>query len=90
MSTIILACRCLDAFQDARYGRGRRVHNRDMKGNAHCTKCGATAYNVPDAPRPKKKGGSTGGTRVYVAIPPREGWPGGEPIKNGWSPKGGK
>lgn len=28
--------------------------------------------------------------RVYFAYPPAEGWPGGDPIKNGWKPAGGK
>lgn len=26
--------------------------------------------------------------RVYTAIPPAEGWPGGEPVRNGWKPTG--
>jgi hypothetical protein len=26
--------------------------------------------------------------RVYIAIPPPEGWPGGLPEKNGWKPFG--
>lgn len=28
--------------------------------------------------------------RIYVAIPPEEGWPGGDPLKNGYRPSGGK
>lgn len=26
--------------------------------------------------------------RIYIAIPPPEGWPGGAPEKNGWRPRG--
>lgn len=28
--------------------------------------------------------------RVYVAVPPPEGWPGGEEVKNGYKRSGGK
>jgi len=28
--------------------------------------------------------------RIYIAVPPTEGWPGGDPLKNGYNPKGGK
>lgn len=28
--------------------------------------------------------------RVYLAIPPVEGWLGGDPVKNGYKPAGGK
>lgn len=28
--------------------------------------------------------------RIYIAVPPAEGWPGGDPAKNGWKPGGGK
>lgn len=28
--------------------------------------------------------------RIYIAIPPIEGWPGGDPLKNGYRPSGGK
>jgi len=28
--------------------------------------------------------------RTYFAVPPAEGWPGGDPAKNGWKPSGGK
>lgn len=45
--SIILLCTCKNAFQDERYGQGKRVHNYcknpydkgDMKG-ARCTVCG--------------------------------------------------
>lgn len=26
--------------------------------------------------------------RIYFAVPPAEGWPGGDPAKNGWKPNG--
>jgi hypothetical protein len=25
--------------------------------------------------------------KTYTAIPPAEGWPGGDPVKNGWKPR---
>ena len=28
--------------------------------------------------------------RLYIAIPPTEGWPGGDPLKNGYRPSGSK
>lgn len=28
--------------------------------------------------------------RMYVAVPPPEGWPGGDPVKNGYRPGGKK
>lgn len=28
--------------------------------------------------------------RQYIAVPPAEGWPGGDPLKNGYKPTGGK
>ena len=28
--------------------------------------------------------------RSYIAIPPEEGWPGGDPLRNGYKPTGGK
>lgn len=28
--------------------------------------------------------------RTYFAFPPEGGWPGGDPVKNGWKPAGGK
>jgi len=49
-------CYCASTFQDARYGKGRRVHNalgKDRSGNAggtRCTVCGdtkATTYVAP-------------------------------------------
>ena len=33
---------------------------------------------------------STKLSRSYIAIPPEEGWPGGDPLKNGYKPQGGK
>ena len=33
---------------------------------------------------------STKPGRVYIAIPPKTGWPGGDPINNGWKPAGGR
>lgn len=33
---------------------------------------------------------SSSRARRYVAIPPPEGWPGGDPLKNGWRPGGRK
>jgi len=44
MPTIILGCSCVSKFQDQRYGKGKRVHNRMTKGGkkelARCTVCG--------------------------------------------------
>ena len=40
MSTIILKCTCKHAFQDVRYGEGRRVHNvGEANDKAVCTVC---------------------------------------------------
>ncbi len=32
-------CTCADAYQDSRYGKGRRVFNIGLKART-CTKCG--------------------------------------------------
>jgi hypothetical protein len=43
-NTMILACFCKSDYQDERYGKARRVHNRSgKKGKEHigsCTVCG--------------------------------------------------
>jgi hypothetical protein len=89
MSTCIVKCHCSGTpaadFQDRRYGKSKRVANYNAKGEASCTSCGATHREVPKIHVPKKKSG-TGGGRFYVAVPPPEGWPGGNPEKNGWRP----
>jgi hypothetical protein len=36
--SMIRVCTCVNAFQDATYGRGMRVHNIG-KGKVHCTVC---------------------------------------------------
>ncbi len=47
MSTKILPCKCEHKFQDERYGKGKRVHNKMKGGSAkdvpkhRCTVCGA-------------------------------------------------
>ena len=45
--TVIKRCTCKHAYQDKRYGRGKRVHNvgEGNKGNVPevCTVCGAGA-----------------------------------------------
>jgi hypothetical protein len=37
---MIKACTCNNPFQDARYGKGMRVHTTDKKNEEHCTVCG--------------------------------------------------
>jgi hypothetical protein len=37
---VIRTCSCLSAFQDARYGRGRRVFTASKKNGMTCTVCG--------------------------------------------------
>lgn len=78
------------AFQDRHYGKGIRIANftakgtTDGRGEARCTCCNAIHRDVKDAPRTKKAGNRVG--RMYVALPPPDGWPGGFPEKNGWRP----
>lgn len=38
---ITLACVCTNAYQDLRYGKGKRVHNRTAKATPtwRCTSC---------------------------------------------------
>jgi len=41
----IIPCKCVHAFQDERYGKGNRVHNKTKKGTPdkpqyRCTVCG--------------------------------------------------
>lgn len=38
-TTIILYCGCHHEAQDEMYGKGRRVHNVNDKGEAYCTVC---------------------------------------------------
>jgi len=38
----ILGCTCLHPYQDKRYGKGRRVHNKKRDGKCTCTVCGTT------------------------------------------------
>lgn len=44
LTTVIRPCKCLNTYQDARYGRGNRVHNTGKsidKGVTYiCTVCG--------------------------------------------------
>ena len=42
--TRILRCNCEHKFQDQRYGKGKRVHNKTKDGGWRCTVCG----NVKD------------------------------------------
>lgn len=56
--TIIARCECSNAFQDKRYGRGLRLHNRctgDVE-KSRCTVCGNTkgATQAKAAPAEKK------------------------------------
>jgi hypothetical protein len=88
--TETVACRCTlgaaASFQDRQYGVGRRVFTMTAKGEACCTVC-STKHDVKVEHRPKKKGGGGGGgSKSYRALPPKEGWPGGLPEKNGWRP----
>ena len=39
--TEIKPCVCANEYQDAKYGKGRRVHNIKPKGGAACTVCGS-------------------------------------------------
>lgn len=73
------------AFQDRRYGKGRRVFNANGKG-ASCTVCSRNILNNDlSFPKPKKGGGASGGAKSFIAVPPPEGWPGGADYgKNGW------
>lgn len=36
---MISRCVCNSAFQDARYGKGMRVHTEGKKGDLRCTVC---------------------------------------------------
>lgn len=41
MPVKIMRCTCENKFQDAKYGKGKRVHNLDADGKeACCTVCG--------------------------------------------------
>lgn len=44
--TIVIRCTCASAFQDARYGPGKRVHNEKANGAARCTVCAAEKLDV--------------------------------------------
>jgi hypothetical protein len=37
---VIRTCSCISAFQDGRYGRGRRVFTASKKNGMTCTVCG--------------------------------------------------
>ena len=39
---MILKCSCKHAYQDKRYGPGKRVHNKCRTGKYRCTVCGDT------------------------------------------------
>jgi hypothetical protein len=57
MKTILKKCSCPNAFQDAAYGAGIRVHNpmKQLKeGKARCATCGSEA-NVSKAEEPADK-----------------------------------
>lgn len=47
--------------------------------NAHKIVKGAWKHKIPGAPSHT----SSGKARIYFAYPPKEGWPGGDPKKNG-------
>jgi uncharacterized Zn finger protein len=52
--TKIYACNCVQPYQDAKYGKGKRVHNvSQSKGNSHKIRC-ATCGNVVDLSFKKK------------------------------------
>lgn len=36
---MIKSCDCQHEFQDKKYGRGKRVHNKTMKDEYRCTVC---------------------------------------------------
>ena len=39
MGCVIVRCKCKNAYQDERYGKGLRVKNRMSKGMVRCTSC---------------------------------------------------
>lgn len=95
MSVIVLKCGCggdrpgvgsASVYQDRVYGKGRRVHNLNGKGDAECTCCSTIQRGiVRDADKKKStNGGGRGGARSFIARPPLGGWTGGHPEKNGY------
>lgn len=38
----VAKCNCKHAWQDRRYGKGKRVHNKMGTGTFRCTVCGNT------------------------------------------------
>ena len=42
--TAILACTCKHDYQDKKYGRGKRVHNRKASKSTHNFKCTVCGY----------------------------------------------
>lgn len=71
------------AFQDRKYGKQQRVANF-CKDGAKCTVCD----HMHRVERPAKKKSSGGGShrKIFIAVPPSSGWPGGPIEKNGWKP----
>jgi hypothetical protein len=39
---VIKPCKCEHAYQDEKYGRGKRLHNPLPNGGARCTVCSST------------------------------------------------
>lgn len=39
--TVAKACSCKSEYQDAKYGKDQRIHNRGLKGQLTCTVCGS-------------------------------------------------
>lgn len=46
MAVKVLLCTCEHAYQDEKYGNGKRIHNKapkvDLQTGYRCTVCGAT------------------------------------------------
>lgn len=51
MPVTISTCTCQSAFQDATYGKGKRVHNDIVGSKMRCTVCGT----VKALAKPSKK-----------------------------------
>lgn len=85
MNTAIVSCNCTHAYQDRRYGTGKRVANINAKGEGGCTVCSRKhAIKGYDFKKPKKGSGGSGGAKQQTMLPPEGGWPGGLPEKNGY------
>ena len=51
MGTKIINCSCSSAFQDQRYGKGRRLANATKSGDGRCTVCSKVAIRGATVPK---------------------------------------